>query len=1071
MPCPQRRRRSAAFGWAAGWALVAVAAPASGGSLIFADDFESGDTRWWAPCLPPGSAITLGSPTYPLPLAFDPEHEIFAHIKATGAGDPPVEGTFSYGPETVSPPPPFVCEIDGIAQNCTDLDYSLAGLAEGGHQLVVAGTRCGANPVVSLLSFFVDSSPPYLAATPAVLVDSDTASASVELAIADAITNIETIDCLLDFDANGVNPDILAADGDPGNDFDALLTTCNAFGLGFTPMRPAPNESMPRSMVGTLHISELAPGLHKLWIRATDFWGHAATTAVEFAMDAGDVDAGRFGHVVAIGHDFSDLSPDVGTLVGNGVLLSGSQPFLRNLRVLGLDLGNVDAEGIVKIPMLDAIAARFDSIGETVFDYAEWPGDAAQADEGLRARLLGRDVLLIYDQNDPARAAQIGTKAPWLDVLRTFVERGGIVVVLDGLVGDEPSGTVRILGNAETWNQPGPPAGADPLDEDVNVLDSGALLPKFEIGAMVELVCRSDSPIAVDVGYVGAEPQTYEVPGGTVLLLQDPVANEIFVAPQSGTYHPVVMDKKFPVRTDTGPVRLVAKGLDPLGEVVPRDAHAFALFSAPSGEVEAVCRLRADGGAAHDLSAGGTVSVASAKDAPGVRPEGCCPFGGILELESVFGVELFETISVGRTVAPPKWSFGSIEIEVPRYPDLASAANVVYSLSNGCARATAAQTTAGTHPIVTIPEVPTDECVFGSDMSFLVDVRDLATGEVLAYAALANVPFAGGVDCHGTFPFDGWCAQASDWPVVSLAPATQWAAPQSPRLFVNYGGPAFAPAAGLEAVQVLARDAASGVGFEEGLGLDPTSELYFVPKVPNPFADTLRLNGLVYTSFGSASGPFSLTARATDLALGPAGLDDTTPTLPRAEFLPRILGYGTGGSVASPSVSWFPTGSLAGAAALGGLGTLDYTASDSCEDPRCPVSGSCGAASWDGSWTFVVPASAPSVTMPALPGELYCWQPIAGGPALRSLAFVDLDLPPFPITDDLFRQQSWAVFDLAGNALRTRVLGPDCIARMTSVCTEASFCSPRETPDSPDPAQRIFPGCYSPPEVEDLLCF
>ncbi len=1056
-------------------AVAHAASGATAGPLppIFADDFESGDTRWWAPCLPPASAVVLLTPSSPLPPAGDPEHEIFANIKANAPGTAAVVGTFTYVPGPIAPPPPFVCALDGVDEDCRELAYDLAPLVEGWHALEIRGTRCGADPATAALGLFIDQNPPFQLQAPAVFVDAANAAAQVDLTVADAITNIEAMECLLDFDANGVNPDILAADGDPGNDGDALFVSCNAFGLAFAPTRPPGDEVNPRSprtFSGSLTLTELAAGRHRLWYRASDFWGHAADFSVEFEMNPVAGQPGLFGHVVAIGHDFDESNADLERLLGNGgMLLTAARFFERQVRLLGLDLGAADLEGAAKANVLAALANRFLELGESGFDYAEWSGDPGAPDLGVAMRLLGRDVLLIYDQNDATLSAAIGANLSWLFALRTFVERGGVVIVLDGLVADEPSGTVRIVGNAEPWNQPSPPPGADPRDEDVNLLDSGAV-EAVALPAKAELVCRSEHPLGADVGDPGVEPRWYEAASSSVLLLQDAVAHEIFVALQNGVYQPVVMDKRFPLPPDRGPVRLVA--YDPEGLL--RDAFSYALFSSANGQVEGVCRLRADGRATHDLATGGTVTVASANDLPGSRSVaggGPPPLGGSLDLESVLGVEPGETIEIGRPLLPPSWIFGAIDVELPRYPDLATAASVTYHLSNGCSRAEAAQSAPGTHPVVTILDAPTTECLgpFGA-MSFLAEVHDGATGEVLAYAALAGHPLGFFPDCHGVSSFSGWCVNAADWPVVSTLPDTRWASPQSPRLVIAYSGAALSPTPSLEAAQVLLRHGASSIGFGESLGINPASELYFAPKIPNAFADALRVHGLVYTALGSAFEPFSLTTRATDLALGPAGLAETTQLLPRSSFLPRILSVAVDdSSPQTPAASWTTAGSLA--AALGGLGAITYAAADACEDPRCPIPGFCGLASWNGSWSFVVPGDASLATLPALPDELGCWAPIGTGSTLRSLAFVDIDLEGLALTDDNFRRSSSSLFHTTFGALRTRVESAGSETRMTSYCAEASFCGPRDAPDSPDPALRISPGCYAPLELEDLTCF
>jgi len=198
--------------------------------------------------------------------------------------------------------------------------------------------------------------------------------------------------------------------------------------------------------------------------------------------------------------------------LGNAVSQSVARDFTRPIRILAI------AVGADPVEVANVETALTQELGATEYTVDRDP--PVLGNPGLRSRLLGRDVLLINDQNGrSADLHDLGVK--WAGALRDFVNNGGVVIVLDGLVmgTTAPSNTCELLSAGELLECGTPIDGTGSL-----VTDPG-----------------SGSPIATGVG-------DYTGPVNTVQFAQDPKANEIFVVSSSGTYHPVVMDKTFPLR-------------------------------------------------------------------------------------------------------------------------------------------------------------------------------------------------------------------------------------------------------------------------------------------------------------------------------------------------------------------------------------------------------------------------------------------------------------------------------------------------------------------------------------------
>jgi hypothetical protein len=368
--------------------------------------------------------------------------------------------------------------------------------------VAITATDCVGNVSQASLDFFVDGQAPQV--TGSVVVDAFNGAATLPLFVTDAVTNIQSVRCLLDFDANGNNPDINA---------DFILGDCP--GLSGLPTLPDGSVSRPRTYQGEIQMGELAPGAHALWIDVRDFWGHHAFQRFDFTIARG------VGHIIAIGHDYDAPNDDAATVVGNAAARSSSFGYVRPLRVLTLDLGSGDAEANASANVRTAINGRLATLGHLFCDisicadFHAWAGNLSSGDEDLAPHLPGHDVLLIFDQNDPASASRVGAKPAWRAEIEAFARAGGIVIVLDGTVGGVASQTVAILG------------GEDPA----------SLLATHSEGATAGPVstgcCASDPLVA---GVAGS----YAASANTVSFAPVSTANAVLVTPSGD---PVVIDR------------------------------------------------------------------------------------------------------------------------------------------------------------------------------------------------------------------------------------------------------------------------------------------------------------------------------------------------------------------------------------------------------------------------------------------------------------------------------------------------------------------------------------------------
>ncbi len=712
-------------------------------------DFYADDT-------PP--AITFVSPM----AASDPD-AIFANIIPVEQ----TEGTFTPGDDIADQAPTFDCTLNsGTAEACADGSY-LAPSTEGEHDVSITSEDCIGNTNTQALGFFVDVSAPAFSATPNCAtssnctVDNEAATVTFTFNVSDAITNIDSARCLLDYNDDNTNPDI---DDGVRPTVDCVLTPA---------INPSPATTVPRprTYTGTATFSELAPGTHKLWVEFEDNWGHISSVVeLEFEVNRPD------GHVVAIGHDFVDDGGCEGTgctsdpekVLGNSVYLTNSRGFARPIRVAFFNAGAADEplpdgglDGTATDNVQDAIARRLAQRGESGYDFVEF-GNAALLD----AYMLGRDVLVVYDQNDSGTSTTLGNSGAWRESLLDLANAGAVIIVLDGTSSNGAlSQTIRVLG------------GSSPEA----LIASNASFLDDEI---VSLDCRNDHPIADDVDpFSEGEPSYFSI-SNTVTFDADPTANQIFsgnscefdaAKPFHGddencVHKPVVTTKIFPVREDSGPIT-VTGFRDEFDEGGPdterRDSNSFAVFNDPDGTYLHHCRLREDGTAAYDVANGTTVSILSSD---GDFSE------FVRRVDSVYNVQRFDAVAVGRSI--PLYdrffvnnAFGEAPVCVT--PFCAAADPDQYYFTIGCTSDIGNDD--GPSVFFGFNEDEIDErCLFDSDgqesFRVLAEARD-ANGKTLAWALSEDIPLDCGDGCNIDIDEEDWRILAGDTPWVEVTDA------------------------------------------------------------------------------------------------------------------------------------------------------------------------------------------------------------------------------------------------------------------------------------------------------------
>jgi hypothetical protein len=222
----------------------------------------------------------------------------------------------------------------------------------------------------------------------------------------------------------------------------------------------APSTMLEVALPGAGVDRELSAGLHTFRVYAVDEWGNSAlveqpTPSQTLPTMHAEVVATKtygpnLGHLVVFGHDLAEAPPaTLRDLVGNAVNLVPFQQngltFDREIKVVGFEGAGVTAGE--RDNVLNAIQARLGALGQSwtrANDYAALTGTSATA---LGDALVGRDVLIIFDQNSNYTTMQT-RGAAWRTRLTAFLDAGGVVVLFDGMQagGQVPSQTVSLLG-------------------------------------------------------------------------------------------------------------------------------------------------------------------------------------------------------------------------------------------------------------------------------------------------------------------------------------------------------------------------------------------------------------------------------------------------------------------------------------------------------------------------------------------------------------------------------------------------------------------------------------------------
>jgi hypothetical protein len=179
---------------------------------------------------------------------------------------------------------------------------------------------------------------------------------------------------------------------------------------------------------------EASPGFHVFTISGVDTSGNPGgeTTSKPVLVSYGPNE----GHAILIGMDYRVPSSSSKLILHRAfeqVPWIHQGTFDRKLRVAAFRQDTVDAGEAT-----NAKAAVADLLDDAFYDEFTNSTEIATA-------LVGHDVLLVYDQQDPADMGAVGDA--WEPTLRGFLEAGGIVVVLDGLAADQttPSATFQVL--------------------------------------------------------------------------------------------------------------------------------------------------------------------------------------------------------------------------------------------------------------------------------------------------------------------------------------------------------------------------------------------------------------------------------------------------------------------------------------------------------------------------------------------------------------------------------------------------------------------------------------------------
>lgn len=137
-----------------------------------------------------------------------------------------------------------------------------------------------------------------------------------------------------------------------------------------------------------------------------------------------------FGHLVLIGHDYSTWVAGMNRVVGTAALIT-----------LDHDIALLAFEGDSEAASISGAHAALEEVADATGRDIDYNGESIV--ERVPDRLLGADVFLIHSQQGATNEELLALGFTWRNALRSFLRRGGVVIVLDA--GGANSGTHQLL--------------------------------------------------------------------------------------------------------------------------------------------------------------------------------------------------------------------------------------------------------------------------------------------------------------------------------------------------------------------------------------------------------------------------------------------------------------------------------------------------------------------------------------------------------------------------------------------------------------------------------------------------
>jgi hypothetical protein len=148
--------------------------------------------------------------------------------------------------------------------------------------------------------------------------------------------------------------------------------------------------------------------------------------------DTSTCQTGQVGHVVLIGHDYTETRLDQRRVAGNALFI----PPLASVRVLVY-------EGTARPVSINGVDAAFNEVA--MARMRTWTRTVAPTAADVPTLLGGADVFVVYSQRSSDATIQaLGTT--WAASLATFLNGGGVIVVFDA--GGTNAGTWQLLDTA-----------------------------------------------------------------------------------------------------------------------------------------------------------------------------------------------------------------------------------------------------------------------------------------------------------------------------------------------------------------------------------------------------------------------------------------------------------------------------------------------------------------------------------------------------------------------------------------------------------------------------------------------